>query len=75
MLPLTSRHAAIGTAVTSDSCNEWLQIAAQSRAIVAQEQMHASEIAKLRAQLMHDSAAAGIQSFSPLDFDDGDKDE
>ena len=45
-----------------------LQIAQQSRVIVAQEQTYARDIAKLNAQLMHYSAVAGIKSFSPGDF-------
>ena len=54
----------------------FLQIAEQSRVIVAQEQMHAKDVSKLNAQLMHYSAIVGITSFSPNDLaDDGDDDE
>ena len=47
-----------------------MQIAEQSRVIVAQEQKYAQDVNKLSLQLMRHSAAAGIQSFSPLDFED-----
>lgn len=47
-----------------------MQIAEHSRVIVAQEQKYAQDVHKLSLQLMRHSAAAGIQSFSPLDFED-----
>ena len=52
-----------------------LQIAEQARIIVAQEQKYSKDIAAMSAQLMHFSAVAGIQSFSPTDLaDDADND-
>ena len=51
-----------------------LQIAQQSRVIVAQEQTYARDIAKLNVQLMHYSAVGGIKSFSPSDLA-GDSDD
>ena len=47
-----------------------MQIAEQSRVIVAQEQKYAQDINKLSLQLMRHSAATGIQSFSPLNCED-----
>ena len=52
-----------------------LQIADQARIIVAQEQKHAEDVSKLSLQLMRCSAAAGLQSFSPINLEDGTDDE
>ena len=51
-----------------------LQIADQARIIVAQEQKYAKDVNNLSVQLMQCSAAAGIQSFSPISVE-GDTDD
>ncbi|DBA68390.1 hypothetical protein WJX79_011016 [Trebouxia sp. C0005] len=50
------------------------QIAEQARVIVLQEQKYAKDVMQLNAQLMHYSAAVGIQSFSPVDLGEDDDD-
>lgn len=52
-----------------------LQIADQARIIVAQEQKYAKDVNNLSVQLMQCSAAAGIQSFSPISVEEDTDDE